>query len=303
MTPCACNSLADRHGRELTKHGSTGFPAACYLDDLKKESVPWHWHDELEAFLVVKGSAVLAAGTKKYVLKAGDGCFINAGVLHSVWPEDPIACILHSLVFHPRLIGGSLDSIFWQDYVHPLITNPVLKSVCFRAETSAPEWNRTALQAVGDAWKSFVHAQPGYEFRIRSALSELLFLLTAHQPAAGKPPSDKILRDGERIKRMLSYIEEHYPEDLHSSAIAQAAAISESECLRCFRSTIGTTPMQYVKQFRIQAASGLLLSTEFKIADIATRCGFQDTSYFTKTFREMKGMTPQAYRKSRQTLC
>lgn len=303
MTPCACNSLADRHGRELTEHGSTGFPAACYFDDLKKESVPWHWHDELEAFLVTEGRAVLAAGSKKHVLTAGEGCFINAGVLHSVWADGSDGCILHSLVFHPRLIGGGLDSIFWQNYVHPLITNPALKSVCFGPGPGMPEWHKTALQAIEDAWQSFVHAQPGYEFRIRSILSEVLFLLISRQPAVQKPPSDKTLRDGERIKCMLSYIEEHYPEDLNSSAIAGAASISESECLRCFRSTIGTTPMQYVKQFRIQAAARLLLSTEFKVADIATRCGFQDTSYFTKTFREMKGMPPHAYRKNGQTLC
>ena len=42
-----CNTTVDRYFREQVQHGTTAFPCACYHDDLAKEDVPWHWHDEL----------------------------------------------------------------------------------------------------------------------------------------------------------------------------------------------------------------------------------------------------------------
>ena len=61
---------------------------------------------------------------------------------------------------------------------------------------------------------------------------------------------------------------------------------------------IGTPPIQYLKLYRVQRAAELLASTDRKIQDIAGACGFQDMSYFTKTFRELKGVTPGEYRRT-----
>lgn len=132
---------------------------------------------------------------------------------------------------------------------------------------------------------------------MRERLSALIFLLAKHCPAAEKKPSEKALRDGERIKTMLQYIQEHYAQELTLTKIAASAAISENECLRCFHSMIGSTPIQYVKQVRIQKAAELLTSTDQKISDIGAECGFQEMSYFAKAFRELKGCTPSELRK------
>ena len=98
---------------------------------------------------------------------------------------------------------------------------------------------------------------------------------------------------------MLQFIQENYALEIDTGDIARSAAISESECLRCFRSTIGASPIQYLKQFRVQKAAELLLSTGKDIGEVGGQCGFQDASYFTKTFRELKGSTPSAYRRER----
>ena len=96
---------------------------------------------------------------------------------------------------------------------------------------------------------------------------------------------------------MLQYIQDHCEEEITVSGIAKSAAVSTSECLRCFHSTIGATPIQYVLQYRIQMAAGLLTETDRKIADIGMQCGFQDLSYFARMFRRLKGYTPSEYRK------
>lgn len=105
------------------------------------------------------------------------------------------------------------------------------------------------------------------------------------------------MRNEERMKNMLQFIHEHYMEELTTPQIAKKAMISASECLRCFRAMIGTTPIQYVKQYRIQCAAELLKTTSMKVVDVGLQCGFQDMSYFAKTFKEMRGCTPQQYRK------
>lgn len=286
--------MTNPQGRELIDHGTTPFPVAFYYDDMTEDPVAWHWHDELEVVVVESGTAIVAAGTEKYMVTAGNGFFVNTGVLHSAWDVDTTHCMFHSVVFHPRLVGGSMDSIFWQDYVQPVLSNAMLKSIFFDASIS---WNQDALDAIECAWLNMAKKPAGYEFEVRHALSRLIYLLATHHPPMQNRPSEKALRNGERIKAMLQYIQEHYFEELNTAQIAESAMISESECLRCFRSTIGTTPIQYVKQFRIQKAAELLLTTDLKVIEIGSRCGFQEMSYFAKTFRELRGYTPTQYRK------
>lgn len=287
--------FTDRQGRELTEHGTPLFPVACYHDNISETAVPWHWHDELEVLVVEAGIARVAVNGTDYIVKQEEGFFINAGALHGVWPEGAESCFLRSVVVHPRLVGGSIDSILWQKYLEPLLSDPCRPCVHF---ANPQGWEKAASTAIGEAWQTCVSEAEGFEFEVRERLSKLIFLLAKNCPAEEKSPSEKTLRDGERIKVMLQYIQEHYDGALTLAMIAGSANLSENECLRCFRGMIGCTPIQYVKQIRIQKAAELLLSTDAKVSDIGAKCGFQEMSYFAKTFRELKGCTPGAFRKS-----
>lgn len=99
------------------------------------------------------------------------------------------------------------------------------------------------------------------------------------------------------MKRMLEFVHNHYSEPMDTATIAASAAISESECLRCFHATIGTTPIQYVRTHRLRRAAQMLSSTSLRIADVAARCGIPDVSYFTKSFRQIWGCTPTEFRR------
>ena len=100
----------------------------------------------------------------------------------------------------------------------------------------------------------------------------------------------------QRMKQMLRFVEEHYAEELTVEKLAGCVALSESACLRSFRQFLGITPIQYVKQFRVEKAAELLRSTRLKTGEIGAECGFADGSYFIKTFREIKHCTPREYR-------
>ena len=295
MALSVCGALfTDPQGRELAEHGTPLFPVACYHDDISEGPVPWHWHDELEILVVETGTVRVSVNGADYMVKQGEGFFINTEALHGVWSAGAGPCYLQSVVFHPRLVGGSVDSILWQKYLEPLLSDQCRPCVHL---PNVREWEKTASKAIEAAWRSCVSEAEGFEFEVRGQLSRLIFLLTKNCPPAEKRPSEKTLRDGERIKTMLQYIQEHYNGELTLPEIAESANLSENECLRCFRSMIGSTPIQYVKQVRIQRAAELLVSTDRKISDIGAECGFQEMSYFAKTFRELKGCTPGEFRK------
>ncbi|MEH2957231.1 AraC family transcriptional regulator [Candidatus Merdisoma sp. JLR.KK006] len=293
MALLPCDIPVDKHGRELKSH-DTAFPIGCYLDNLTVDAVPWHWHNELEAVIIAEGSCTFFVDSEKYILKKGDGIFVNSNFLHTVLDNDCINCQLHSITFHPRLVGGSLDSVFWQKYLQPLLTDPSFRCI-FLSQRIA--WQKEALEVIEAAWQSVVFEPSGYEFRVRSFLSHLIWLSVSHRPVVQSVPSEKSLRDGERIKIMLQYIHDHYAEEINTCQIAGSAMISASECLRCFRSTIGITPIKYVKQYRIQQAAKLLATTTQKIISIGTLCGFQEMSYFARSFKAQMGCLPTEYRK------
>lgn len=298
MSLSICNVSIDNSGRELLEHGSSAFPIACYHDNLSEHEVPWHWHEELEAAVITEGSSIVAAGTQKYTIHPGEGFFINSGVLHGAWDIDFSACRFHSIVFHPRIVSGSTDSIFHQNYVSPLIHNVSMESLFL---SPAIPWQKRMLEAIENTWQVCVHEPLGHEFMVRNQLSELLFQLHCNFTSPQINIDQKSIRNNIRIKQMLQLIHDNYAEELNISQIAAAASIGNSECLRCFKNTIGTTPIQYLRQYRLQRACQLLISTESSINDIASQCGFHDLSYFTKTFRECKGETPGEYRRN-QTL-
>lgn len=292
LHPCG-SAATDRQGRELMEHGTALFPAACYHDDISRADVPWHWHDELEVLTVETGTARVAVNGTDCVVKQGEGLFINTGLVHGVWPAGEGPCRLRSVVFHPRLVGGGLDSILWQKYLEPLLSDPCRPFVHF---ANAAPWEEEASRLIREAWQSCAAEGSGFEFEVRERLSRLIFLLFQNCPAAERAPSEKSLRDGQRIKAMLQYIRRHYAEELTLGEIARSAAVSENECLRCFRNMTGSTPIRYLRQVRVQRAAELLASTDRKISDIGASCGFQEMSYFARVFREYTGDTPKAYR-------
>lgn len=289
-------SSADSKGRELVRHGTTAFPIACYDNDMAKTVVPWHWHEELEAGVILAGSAVFAAGHERFVLTQGEGFFFNAGTLHRCWNGTP-SCHFLSLVFHPRLVGGSLDSVIYQNYVQPLLDSRSCDWLCLKPEVP---WQAEVMARIQGAWQACAEEPAGFEIETRNQLSEVVLALSGHLPVEKKAASPKAARDAERLKAMLQFIHDNYAEDIKLEQIAASASVSESECIRCFRTTIEATPVQYLRQYRLRKAAQLLSETEEPVSAICFACGFQDISYFTKSFRETLGCTPTEYRREKR---
>ncbi len=294
MALSPCGLVMDDFGRESVRYGTSAqFPIACYRDDMEGLFVPWHWHEEFECILAWEGTVTVGVRGERIPLQPGEGLFINSSVLHSVDTAETGPSVLQSIVFHPRLIGGAADSIFWQTLVTPLLQD---KSTLYLKLSSQIPWQRDFMEKVLACWQETVAETEDHENYVRYQLSRAFRMLNSHLSGSSGHHSRQDQTAAQRMKQMLEFIESHYTEALTLEQIAAAASLSENACLRCFRQVLNTSPIQYIKQLRLEKAAQLLLSTNRKIGDIALECGFTDQSYFTRTFREEKGISPREFR-------
>jgi len=79
--------------------------------------------------------------------------------------------------------------------------------------------------------------------------------------------------------------------------LAREAGVSPKYLCRIFSQLTGKSPVEYLNEYRVERACALLSDTDLPILDIGLSCGFNDQSYFIKTFKRYKGKTPGGYRK------
>ena len=271
------------------------YPYAFHHVALKVTEVPWHWHEALEFNLVLQGSVKVSTANQTQVFQKGEGFFVNSNVLASM--ENEVDCILDSHLFHPVFLSGHFKSVFETKYMNPVTQNRNLELMCLRGET--PQ-QRSILGKLRQL--SRLQEMPDTEFQTRNLLSEVwLELLEEIKNADSRilrvPPKNQ-----DRILTMIAFIQENFSEKLTLEEIADSAAVSTRECLRCFRASIHQSPMDYLIEYRVRTAKKLLETTDLSITDIALRCGFNSNSYFTKLFHRICGKTPNAYRKELQEL-
>ena len=157
-------------------------------------------------------------------------------------------------------------------------------------------WQGTILERIKKASRLCQNKPEGYEFTVRNLLSEILFDIYCYRNVSETQDAPVNCFESERIKQMLVYLQENYTRPISVSELAEHASICERECLRCFRKILRLSPIQYLIRYRISRACILLKDTDLSVLEIASSCGFESPSYFTKTFRQHVGCTPRAYR-------
>ena len=266
------------------------YPYTFHHVSLRVTEVPWHWHEALEFNLVLDGEVKVSTANQTQVFQKGEGFFLNSNVLAAM--DSDTDCIMDSHLFHPVFLSGHFKSVFETKYLNPIVQNRNLDMVAFRGTNTHQKQILNKLRQLGQLQK-----EPDTEFQTRNLLSEIwLFLLDEIKNADPNiyHPQQK---NQDRILTMISFIQENFSEKLTLEDIADSAAVSTRECLRCFKSSIRQSPMDYLIEYRVRTAKKMLETTDLSITDIALRCGFNSNSYFRKLFHRICGKTPNAYRK------
>jgi AraC-like DNA-binding protein len=96
--------------------------------------------------------------------------------------------------------------------------------------------------------------------------------------------------------RARDAIDRRYARPLDVPALARVAIVSEAHFIRQFKATFGETPHRYLQRRRIERAMALLRGSERSVSEICLEVGFTSFATFSRTFREIVGTSPSAFR-------
>ncbi|HZI92211.1 MAG TPA: AraC family transcriptional regulator [Thermoleophilaceae bacterium] len=103
-----------------------------------------------------------------------------------------------------------------------------------------------------------------------------------------------------RLLRARDAMDRSYADALDIEAVADSVHLSRAHFIRSFRETFGETPHRYLQRRRIERAMSLLRETDRPVTDVCLDVGFTSLGTFSRTFHEIVGTSPSAYRKREQ---
>lgn len=115
---------------------------------------------------------------------------------------------------------------------------------------------------------------------------------------AGKPL--RIESDVRRMQHISAYVMAHYVHPIALDDIAAEVGMNRSAFCTYFKRHKGMTFSQFVTQYRLNTACGLLAHSRKSVSEICFLVGFNDVPHFVRVFTKEKGMPPGRYRKSLQ---
>ena len=196
------------------------------------------------------------------------------------------------------------DSDFLGEYFHiPTITKNAQESV---------------LTYFQEIYQSATSQNPSRLFRIRGNLELILAYLTQRANAEGEAEvlskhdvpdahsleairrsnakTQNINRDP-RIQVVVDYLTPHLNEPFTIQSLSEMAQVSQTSFRRLFKAHTGKSPSDYIRELRMTSAARMLLTSDREIAEIGYQVGFSDANYFSRTFRQVFGVSPHQYRR------
>lgn len=273
--------------REAKEHGTFEFPMEFYHvgPAHPRYEMSYHWHIEYEIIRILKGELLMTIGEEEFTAKAGDIIFIKGGLLHGGIPKN---CLYECIVYN-------LDSL--------MTANPAGERLLKKVSSNSLEiYNHFSssdkeLRRITDRIFGYMKTRAeGHELTVIGAFYEFFGHILEH--GWYREARSISAKDGQRIehlKNVIATIEEHYDECITLDDLARAAGMNSKYFCRYFREMTHRTPIDYLNYYRIEQACFKLATSNDSIAEISMSCGFNDESYFIKTFKKYKGVTPKKY--------
>ena len=289
--------ITNQFQKELKQHGNEQFPfLVSYqkLSEYESGSFMWHWHPEIEITYVQKGTMCYKVNHMVYHLKEGDIVFNNSGALHSGTMENQKDCAYIPVTFDSRLIYGFFQSTVNSKYVDPVIQDSMLPAICI--DQSEP-WHKPFREYLLRIIDLDEKKPDFYELDITICLQSMWRLLLEHITYEPQTSRENSL-EYDRIKKILSYIEENYQNKITLNDIAGPIHLCESECTRLFKRHMNTTLFAFLQEYRIERSLEFLQDDQ-PVSAVADKAGFSDPNYYSKVFAKIKGCSPREYRNHR----
>ncbi|MBQ3065137.1 MAG: helix-turn-helix transcriptional regulator [Clostridia bacterium] len=279
---------------ELKQHGTADFPIGLYQIDHThpKYQMAYHWHTEHEVIRVLSGTLYITLNNRSFTATAGDIIYVNGEVVHGAVPQD---CVYECIVFSPGYL-----SMPGSDFFDGLLGHNIYVESFFSHDEPKHEHLRGVVNAVFEALRE---DSEGQRYFVVGGFYQMLGWIAEHhlysENLGMQFRSARDEKNVQKLKNVLSYIRHSYDQQISLVDMANVAGISPQYFCAFFKSMTDKSPIEYVTSYRIERASRKLLTTDSSVTEIAYSCGFNDLSYFIKTFKAEKGMTPRSFRRTK----
>ncbi|MDK9778617.1 MULTISPECIES: AraC family transcriptional regulator [unclassified Vibrio] len=281
---------------QLKAHQKHSHLKFAYVDGHHHCDFAAHKHDFSELFLVVSGSGKHTVAEYEYPLHKGDVFVINGDIEHGFRDVNKLKII--NLMFDSNTPFFEIPSMRQlSGYQAMFKVEPIARQTTeYKAKLTLDRQQLPEIERLlSDLKSEYEASQPGFEVMLTSLMQQLVIALSRmYQDQSQELPQTTLA-----LSRALVFIEQHFSDvGVNSDAIAKAAFISKRQLERLFRQFLDTSPNQYLRDVQLNYATKLLCEeNERSVQHIAEQCGFSDSNYFSKCFKQKFQHSPRSYRK------
>ena len=230
---------------------------------------------------ILEGKGHYRAGGKRYNLQAGQGFLIEPGtkIFYEADEEDPWTYLW--VGFHGRRAEEYLRDAGLGD-----------GRLIFCSERGE-ELKKLVVRML----KNYTITATD-QFLLEGSL--YLFLSILAEDTARSPAQEHGV-DNMYIKKALGYIQDNYGHSIRVADIAEYVCINRSYLYTLFREHVGSSPQEYLSDYRLARAEEFLKGMELSVESVDYSCGYRDPAAFGRAFKEKNGITPLQYRKRYRT--
>ena len=287
------NILEYENYQEKKQIVDAAFPYNTYICSipLDFDKVPLHWHDEMEIIYIKKGHGYVTVDFKQYKVSGCTIVLILPGQLHSIEQYDNLSMEYENIMFNVNMLLPRTEDTSSTGFLRPLLNGQITVPSVF----SIIHPHYAAISSCFDACDEICKTKPqGYDLFIKGKLYEFFYILSNRCRNEKNPRNTKSL---DKMKIILKYVETNYMRKITIAEVAASVEFSESHFMRYFKEVMGTSFIDYLREYRLTMAARLLIASDADILNIAEEVGFDNLSYFNRAFKKHYGMTPSQYRK------
>lgn len=256
----------------------------------KSRSFDKAFHEEIEIKYFYEGVSTLMIDKNVIVANPGDVTIVNPFELHANvnigQTQGKYISVILSIDFLKELNPNGLD----------LRRALILKGVKFHNHVRNDERLQTIIKR---AYDEITEEKENYRLVVYGLMTEFFALLLRDYVNTEKPTykTETYTKRAEIISPALSKIFKDYNEKITVEELAKLCSVSKYYFCRLFKEETGLSVIQYIISYRISIAETMLKSTDISVENVAYSCGFDDVSYFYRTYKKLKGVSPMKARK------
>ena len=260
------------------------FPIGLFSQSAYLEQA--HHHIEYEIFYIDSGSVEFGLEDSVTTAKAGDVIFMHPGTNHYVKKIEGIDYHYYAMVFDSSVLGNQGEPV-----------RNTLDSIRVSRFIKLPD---AVLMKLRDATKFSQEKSFGHELFVKSVLFDIIscVILTNQYVEITDNRRTEQRHTVNAVEDTLSYIREHYRENISLDDILKITSYSKSHFIRLFKKNMGMNLTDYINKYRIEKSCLDLIYTSKNITEIATENGFNTVQYFSKTFKNYMKCTPKQYQRN-----